>query len=591
MKLVNYISDTAHASWKITRMFFRRSKALAAMDIALGLSTECEKLVGIFVPAVVIQMIAMQSGLHRMLAFLLSVSGMAAAFGIVVQMLRRSRSHYAIRATNTLYYDLNGKAARLDLKDCEDEGMIDEYYKVFDNIYRFSGVGYEIFCTMLSKTISFALMCGLLASVDWRLLPVIIGIPILSMAAQSRQDEAEHRLEGTRSESTKRLKYLKELMYDFEAGRELRIFDSGSWLSEKVRHENQQVHKADLQIQKMRLRYDILLGILRCVQLVLIYLVAIQQYRSGYIVLSSFVMYINATRMVADSISSIAGSVGFLHEISLYCKDFEGFLGIRESMRESGSLQQSPGHGRGLIEFRNVSFRYPNREEYALRNVSFSIRRGETVSIVGDNGAGKSTLVKLMLRLYDPTEGSILYDGVDIREYGYDFYQSLFAPVFQDYIMYPYTLRENLIFDHDENRKNIENALARTGLYQKIRELGLERSYSRRYYDDGVELSGGEEQRFVIARALCKDAGTLILDEPTAAVDPLAESRLFQEIFHAVESNTVIFISHRMASTRFSDRILVLDQAELVETGTHQELLQNDKVYAEMYHQQADYYI
>ncbi len=591
MKFISYISDTVHASWNILRMFFGKNKTLVFMDIFLGLSTECEKLVGIVMPAVVIRLIAARSGFDKIFVFLLSVSGLMAALGIMIQMLQRSRTDYGIRAKNTLYYDLNGKAAHLDLKDCEDEEMIDEYYKVFDNIWRFSGVDYEIFCTMLSKTISCVLMSCVLVSVEWKLFLMVVGIHLISVSVQTRQDEAEYRLEEKKSESTKRQKYLKELMYDFEAGRELRVFNSGSWFREKVRHENMQVHKIDLQMQKTKLRYSIVLRMLKCIQLLLIYVVAVQQYKSGHIILSSFVMYISATRLITDSISSITKAVSSLHDISLYYKDFENFLKIKETMRESGILVQSSGYGERLIEFRNVSFKYPNMEKYALENVSFSIRKGETISIVGNNGAGKSTLIKLMLRLYDPTEGSILYNGVDIRGYDYDFYQSLFAPVFQDYIMYPYTLRENLVFDHEENEENIDDALAKTGLYHKIKKLGLERSYSKRYYDDGVELSGGEEQRFVIARALCKNTVTLILDEPTAAVDPLAENRLFREIFNAVESNTVIFISHRMASTRFSDKVLVLDQAKLVEMGTHQELLKNNKLYAEMFHQQADYYI
>ena len=591
MKFVNYIADTGKASWKILGMYFRKNKAFLMLDVVLGLSREGEKLLGIILPAAVIQLIAAGAGFNRICLFLLVVSGLTAILGIMIQMIQRSRSDYALRATNTLYYDLNGKAAHLDLKDCEDEEMIDEYYKVFDNIYRFTGVDYNIFCTILSKTVSCVIMGYVLISVDWKMFLIIIGIHILSMAVQAREDETEHRFEEKKSENTKRLKYLREVMYDFEAGRELRIFGSGSWFREKVRHENQQVHEIDLQMQKIKFRYGILLGTLECIQLLLIYLAAIQKYRSGYIILSSFVMYINATRLITDSVSSIAEAVSFLHNISLYYKDFEGFLKIRETIRESGSLQQSPECGEGLIEFRNVSFKYPNREEYALENLSFVIRKGETVSVVGNNGAGKSTLVKLLLRLYDPTEGCILYNGMDIREYEYDFYQSLFAPVFQDYVMHAYTLRENLIFNHEEKEKYIENALIKTGMYHKIQELGLERSYSKRFFQDGVELSGGEEQRLVIARALCKNTGMLILDEPTAAVDPLAESRLFREIFHAVESNTVIFISHRMASTRFSDTILVLDQAKLVEMGTHQELLGNNKTYAEMFHQQADYYI
>ena len=188
MKFISYISDTVHASWNILRMFFGKNKTLVFMDIFLGLSTECEKLVGIVMPAVVIRLIAARSGFDKIFVFLLSVSGLMAALGIMIQMLQRSRTDYGIRAKNTLYYDLNGKAAHLDLKDCEDEEMIDEYYKVFDNIWRFSGVDYEIFCTMLSKTISCVLMSCVLVSVEWKLFLMVVGIHLISVSVQTIQD-------------------------------------------------------------------------------------------------------------------------------------------------------------------------------------------------------------------------------------------------------------------------------------------------------------------------------------------------------------------------------------------------------------------
>lgn len=193
--------------------------------------------------------------------------------------------------------------------------------------------------------------------------------------------------------------------------------------------------------------------------------------------------------------------------------------------------------------------------------------------------------------MYDPTEGCILYNGVDIRNYDYDMYQSILAPVFQDYIMYAYTLRENLIFNYREHEQYIIDSLLKTGMNEKIQSIGLDRNYSRRFFKDGIELSGGEEQRIAIARALCKNTEILILDEPTAAIDPLAENKLFKEIFQATKGKTVIYISHRMSSTRFSNNILVLKDAKLVENGPHEELLKRKGIYSKMFQQQASFYL
>ena len=179
---------------------------------------------------------------------------------------------------------------------------------------------------------------------------------------------------------------------------------------------------------------------------------------------------------------------------------------------------------------------------------------------------------------------------MDIKEYDYDYYQSIFAPVFQDYVMHAYTLRENLIFNHHKNEKFINESLSKTGMNEKIQSVGLDRNYSRRFFNDGIELSGGEEQRIAISRALCKNTEILILDEPTAAIDPLSENKLFKEIFNAVKGKTVIYVSHRMSSTRFSNNILVLNNSQLVESGTHEELLKHNGVYAEMFLQQSSYY-
>ena len=281
---------------------------------------------------------------------------------------------------------------------------------------------------------------------------------------------------------------------------------------------------------------------------------------------------------------------GILHTASIYYEDFDKYLKIEERLRNTGADKPVAGEAAPFIEFRKVSFRYPNQTEYAIKDFSCKIDYGEHIAIVGDNGAGKSTLVKLLLRLYDPTDGEIYFKGKNIKEYDYDSYQSVFAPVFQDYVLNAFSIRENLIFDYNEREGLIKGALEKTGIYNKIIELGLDRPYSRRFSEDGIELSGGEEQRLVISRAYCKNSEVVVLDEPTAAIDPLSERKLFQDVFDGIGNTTSIMISHRMSCSKFSSRIFVMEHGVLAEQGTHSELLNLGGLYASMYRRQAEYY-
>lgn len=325
-------------------------------------------------------------------------------------------------------------------------------------------------------------------------------------------------------------------------------------------------------------------------QLFLIYLLAINKYAVGGILLANFILYVSASNQIASSISEIVRTVSELHTASVYYEDFNEYMELKETIREKGNDIPFAGSSVPFIEFKNVSFKYPNQESYSLENFSCSIEYGDHISIVGDNGAGKSTFVKLLLRLYEPTAGTICYKGKDIREYDFDSYQAVFAPVFQDYVLNAFSIRENLIFDYDERNDRIKPALEKTGMYDKIVNIGLDRPYSRKFFEDGIELSGGEQQRLVISRAYCKNSEVLILDEPTAAIDPLSERRLFEDIFSNIGEVTSIMISHRMSCSKFSNRIFVMDHGRLVEQGSHGELMGKNGLYASMYNRQAQYY-
>ena len=241
----------------------------------------------------------------------------------------------------------------------------------------------------------------------------------------------------------------------------------------------------------------------------------------------------------------------------------------------------------------DVSFRYPGQNTYSLKNINLTINAGEKLAVVGENGAGKTTFIKLLCRLYDPTEGEILLDGICIKDISYDSYLKLIGAVFQDYKLFAFTLKENICFDHEENDENIIDILQKNGMGDKIVELdkGIHTSVYKTFDENGFEPSGGEGQKIALARAIYKDAPIILLDEPTSALDPKAENELYQNFYNIVKGKTAVFISHRMSSTRICDRIILFQAGKIIETGTHEKLMAQKGKYYELFQMQAQYYV
>ena len=275
----------------------------------------------------------------------------------------------------------------------------------------------------------------------------------------------------------------------------------------------------------------------------------------------------------------------------MYLDDLFAFFRMEPSIRSKPGALPAPRPIQRGLEFRHVSFQYPDAERYALHDVSFTLRPGQRIALIGENGAGKTTITKLIARLYDPTEGEILLDGIDLREYDLDDWRSEVGVIFQDYMRYHMLLWENIgvgrieLFD---DRERIERA-ARLSLASDVAaglENGLDQMVGRRF-KDGVDLSGGEWQKVALARAYMRDAQLLILDEPTATLDARAEHRVFERFAELTRDKIAVLISHRFSTVRMADRILVLHDGEVLEQGTHEELLALRGQYAELFELQA----
>ena len=302
--------------------------------------------------------------------------------------------------------------------------------------------------------------------------------------------------------------------------------------------------------------------------------------------------YVGAISRLSGSVSELIASVGEMRNNAPFIKNSLDFMNIPNKMYK-GSLTVEKRRDRNYeIEFRNVSFKYPGSDTFALKNVSMKFRIGSRLAIVGQNGSGKSTFIKLLCRLYDPTEGEILLNGIDIKKYDYANYLSVFSVVFQDFNLLHLKLGENVAGSSVYDKERVLDSLEKAGFSERLSELplGLD-TYLYKEFEDGVIVSGGDAQKIAIARALYKNAPFIILDEPTAALDPMAEAEIYSRFNEISGDRTAVYISHRLSSTRFCDEIAVFDGGQIVQHGTHAKLLSDEGgKYAELWTAQAQYY-
>ena len=323
--------------------------------------------------------------------------------------------------------------------------------------------------------------------------------------------------------------------------------------------------------------------------------VAAFQITVGTLSIGDFAALLNSAEQLLQKLISLFGQIPKLSENSIYIEDLRAILDFEsEIFSENGEFE--PINNENSIEFKNVSFTYPGKEIPVLKNINIEIKHGKTTAIVGYNGVGKSTFVKLLLRFYDPNRGSVSFGNTDYKLLDPEVLREKFGVVFQNYKCYALSVAENVLLDdqlNEESEKKVVSALRYSGIYEKIFALdkGLNTNLSREFDTDGVPLSGGEEQKIAIARAVVEDKDILVMDEPSSALDPIAEYDINQKILSLSRNKTVVLISHRLSTVKMADMIYMMDNGEIIESGTHNELMSLQGKYYEMFTKQAEKYI
>ena len=393
---------------------------------------------------------------------------------------------------------------------------------------------------------------------------------------------------------SRRFNYIFRTMVDFKVGKDVRINGADSWLKSKFEKESEEYIRDHRAQQRRLLGINTLSDIIGLIQTVVMYGYCGYLAISGGITVGSFTVFLGALTAFTGTFNEFVKRFPALGLLSKYIDDYREFLRCAEhegKELETSDISALPEHCD--IEFVNVSFKYPDTDRYVLKNINIKIKAGERLSIVGYNGAGKSTFIKLLCRFYKPTEGKILLGGVDISTYPLPEYRRRLAVVFQDYQLFYMSVRYNIVLNLEEDPERVRKALAESGILEKIEGLenGIDTSYGRILYYHSRDFSGGETQKIACARAYYRDSPIVILDEPTSALDPVAETQLYGRFNEIIGDKTAVYISHRLASVKFCDSIAVFADGELVERGTHAELMKKNGIYADMFTKQAHYYI
>ena len=429
---------------------------------------------------------------------------------------------------------------------------------------------------------------------DWKILVVMIGMFTGDILLRNHAIKFgdNHREEFT--EVYRKINYLEKNSLSVSAGKDIRIYQMKDWFHAKF---DSLIKASKCFRWKYQLKWywptvsDTFFNSLRDI---IAYSLLIRQVLAGQITIAEFTLYIGIVSGFCEWIYNVSENMAYLKESSHNFNMYNEFMAQKDFFEHNFDCVSSPEKQPPEIEFRNVGFTYEGSDKPVLKNLNFKIKAGEKIALVGNNGAGKTTIVKLLCGLYPPTEGEILVDGKTIDEIGIDKYQDKISVLFQDTTPISFSIAENVcgcdLSQVDEKR--LKDCLKKAGIAKKIDSLPKkEKSYiTQTLDDDGILLSGGETQKLLLAKAMYKDGSFLILDEPTSALDPIAESKIYEEYNEMSLDKTSIFISHRLASTKFCDKIMFLDNGQIVETGTHDELIKKGGKYREIFDIQSHYY-
>ena len=556
-----------------------QEKKVLVISFFIALLTIIQNLLNLYVSPVILSAIenhvSIQELLFTIVIFVLMIMLVSAALAYANQNVICGRISVRCEIVNLL----NKKASTTSYPNIDDmkfKKLLTKSAEYTDNNDQATEAIWNTLTVLLINIVCFFIYAGLLTQIHPILILVILSTAGISYFISQRLDEYKYQHREEEAEYIHQMAYLLNRAADFGAAKDIRIFGLRFWLEElysKTAREFTAFHRKAESVY------------------IWAYLIYLVLYRG--LDVPAFLLYFTAVDSFSGWITGILEGLGTLHRQSLDISTVRECLDYPELFRfKDGLTLNQDAKNNYEIVLENVSFRYPGAETDTLKNINLTLHPGENLAVVGLNGAGKTTLIKIICGFLDPTKGQVKLNGTDIRNYNRKDYYKLFSAVFQDFSLLAGTIAENVAQTENFDLKQVKNCIKKAGLLPKIEALPdkYQTFLNREVYKNAIMFSGGETQRLMLARALYKDAPFIILDEPTAALDSIAEADIYQKYDEMTKGKSSVYISHRLASTRFCSRILMLEQGEIQEEGTHEELLRQSGKYAALYEVQSKYY-
>ena len=600
---------------KILRLMSRISKKYMITFLVRAVSRSVLPYISIFFSYKIIDAIIMGQTKNEIMQYVYLMIIINLLFGVLYKVALHLNRAYSNELDFTLERKIAMKTFELDYTQVEDNEVMQLIGKANDGSNSNGGLqSYTDYALegILSSSLSLLYGSILLISLffvrdtEYNLLIVkIINHPlsfivillslvfptIISLKVKVSNNKKSYDAMMGNIESNRKSRYFYEICSNYKYGKDIRLYNMQGMMRDEI-------EDCKLLVEKTWKGYTIFVALTnslvvlgnKILALVAYLYVGFKAYY-GIITVGNVVVYVGAITLISRGITNIITCYSSLNLFNSYLEHYFTFLNIEPEMNygevEGDILQDF------TIEFKNVSFIYPNQIEPTLRDINLIVKPGEKIALVGKNGAGKTTLIKLLCRLYEPSSGEILINNIPLYEYSKEFLNKMFSIVFQDFKLFSYSIKENIMSSFDGDEDKVILAAKQAGIQSRIdsMEKGIDTIIYQRNTEAGIEISGGEAQKIAIARALYKDSPIVILDEPTAALDPRSEAEIYEKFNTLIENKMSIFISHRMSSTKFCDRVIVLEEGSINEMGTHTELLKNNGIYYQMWQAQAKYYI
>ena len=548
-------------------------------------------------PQRIIDSLTEQKQWRYIVGLLISYVLLQVCFSLTNSLIKniKMRATRNINLKNELYFD----KARTSMKYflLEDSDLADQERMLRLELDPFNFLAYNIF-PLIEYTLKSIIFAKIVGNLHPILNLVILLFLLLNILISNKKNNYEFKFKNKTNYNNRIIFYLKEILVDFDHAKEMRLNNISNWAAAKLNAETNQLKMQTLNKQKKILGYDYIARFLNILQNAFVYIYAAYKVIMKDITLGAFTVNVQAVYTLTTSLNMLFEKLIGLKYISNHTDLLREYMdktntNIYNQIKDSNKIKNKQSHSYSVITFENVSFKYPGTDKYVLKDITTTINSNEKIAIVGLNGAGKSTFIKLLCGLYRPTSGKILLDGQDIDCLPDEIYSDLFSVIWQDYRLFPFSILENIVLDNPVDEVLLWKVLQNLDIDRKIKSLplGVRTVLGKETDNNATDFSGGERQKIAFARALYRNAPVLILDEPTASLDPYSENNLYKNFLDLSADKTAILISHRLTISSFCDRTIVLSNGQIKEEGSHSNLMANKGMYYDMFTKQSMYYI